>query len=185
MNSNYQNAKIYKIVDNTTDMIYIGSTCKTLEQRLKQHKANFKCFINGKYHHITAFKILENRDFKIELLKLFPCTNKNELESEEGKATLKLKNEGLNIINRNIAGRTETDYYQDKKCIISEKHKVKYNCICGSFLRKSDKSQHEKSKKHQNYIDNSKTINIETLNITININNPEDLNKLDILNIVK
>jgi hypothetical protein len=53
------------------------------------------------------------------------------------------------------------------------------------FLRKSDKAQHERTKKHQNYVNKSKTINFETLNITININKPEDLNKMDILNIVK
>ena len=35
--TNFQNSKIYKITDNLSDMIYIGSTCKTLEQRLKQH----------------------------------------------------------------------------------------------------------------------------------------------------
>ena len=56
--------------------------------------------------------------------------------------------------------------------------------IGGKFTN-INKSHHEKNKKHQNYINNSKTINIETLNITININNPEDLNKLDLLNIVK
>ena len=37
----------------------------------------------------------------------------------------------------------------------------------------------EKSKKHQDYINNSKTlINNGTLNITINLNNPEDLDKI-------
>ena len=37
-----------------------------------------------------------------------------------------------------------------------------------------------------NLINNSKTlINNGTLNITINITNPDDLDKLDILNIVK
>ena len=40
----FQNSKIYKITDNTSDMIYVGSTCKTLEQRLKQHVANNKSY---------------------------------------------------------------------------------------------------------------------------------------------
>ena len=48
MNTNYQNAKIYKIVDNTLDNIYIGSTCKTLEQRLKSHEQDYKKFKAGK-----------------------------------------------------------------------------------------------------------------------------------------
>ena len=35
MMNKFENAKIYKIVDNVSDMVYIGSTCKTLQQRLK------------------------------------------------------------------------------------------------------------------------------------------------------
>ena len=55
--------------------------------------------------------------------------------------------------------------------------------MCGGKYTQCAKSQHEKTKKHQNYINNSKTlINNGTLNITINIINPEDLNKLDLLN---
>ena len=45
----FENAKIYKIVDNTSDMIYVGSTCKTLQQRLKKHENNFKHHLNVKY----------------------------------------------------------------------------------------------------------------------------------------
>ena len=41
---NYQSAKIYKITDNNSDMVYIGSTCKTLEQRMKIHKNDYQRF---------------------------------------------------------------------------------------------------------------------------------------------
>ncbi len=82
---NYQNSNIYKITDNTTDAIYIGSTCKTLEQRLKQHEYNLKSYKAGNYHFITSFKILENNNYKIELIKLYPCDSKKELELQEGK----------------------------------------------------------------------------------------------------
>ncbi len=39
---NYQHTKIYKIIDSTSNAIYVGSTCKTLEQRLNQHIVNNK-----------------------------------------------------------------------------------------------------------------------------------------------
>ena len=42
MNTNYQNSKIYKITDNTSNAIYVGSTFKTLDQRLKTHELNYK-----------------------------------------------------------------------------------------------------------------------------------------------
>ena len=76
MNTNFQNSKIYKITDNVTNAIYIGSTCKTLEQILNQHERNFKAFKAGKSNFVTVFKILDNNDYKIELIKYYPCENK-------------------------------------------------------------------------------------------------------------
>ena len=43
-------------------------------------------------------------------------------------------------------------YIQDNKALIAEKRKVKYTCDCGSILSKSNKSTHEKTKKHQTFI---------------------------------
>ena len=72
MSSKYQSGKIYKIIDNTTDMLYVGSTCKQLEERLKQHEYNLKSFKAGKkVSNITSFKILENKDYTIELIETF------------------------------------------------------------------------------------------------------------------
>ena len=34
----YHNAKIYKIVNNVDDMVYIGSTCLSLSKRKHLHK---------------------------------------------------------------------------------------------------------------------------------------------------
>ena len=44
----YETGKIYKIVDNTSDMIYVGSTCQTLEQRLQRHESDYRAFQAGK-----------------------------------------------------------------------------------------------------------------------------------------
>ena len=187
--NNYENAKIYKIVDNTTDMIYVGSTCRTLQQRLKDHEKIYKRFKAGKTNFVTSFKILVNSKFKIELIKLYPCQNRKELELEEGKIIKQFRNDKLNIVNKCIAGQTSKEYNvqyrQNNRNLINENQKKKHNCQCGGKFTYCNKSNHEKTKKHCEYINNSKTINIETLNITININNPEDLNKLDLLNIVK
>jgi len=190
MNTNYQNAKIYKIVDNASNAIYIGSTCKTLDQRLKQHENNYKCFKAGKYSFVTVFKILENEDYKIEFIKLYPCNTKQELNIQEGCIIKQFRNDKLNIVNKYVAGQTikesKEQYRQNNRNLINENQKQKYNCSCGGKYTQCSKSIHEKTKKHQNYINNSKTlINNGTLNITININKPEDLNKIDISNIVK
>ncbi len=183
--NNYQNGKIYKLIDNSSDMIYIGSTCKTLPQRLRSHETDYIRYKAGKQHYITSYKILENNNYKIELLKLYPCENKRELDIEEGKITKQLKNDKLNIVNRNIAGQNHIDSCAQYRQINKHKINQKHNCSCGGKYTSAGKSQHVKTKKHCDYINKSKTINIETLNITINVNKPEEINKIDLLNIVK
>jgi hypothetical protein len=72
----YQNGKIYKIVCNKTNLVYIGSTTqKYLSSRLKGHVFDFKT----KRKIITSFKVLENNDYYIELVELYPCNSKDEL----------------------------------------------------------------------------------------------------------
>ena len=39
---NYQNGKIYRIVCNTTDEVYIGSTVITLSKRLAKHNSDYR-----------------------------------------------------------------------------------------------------------------------------------------------
>ena len=43
--SRYRNAKIYKIVSNKTGLVYIGSTCKTLPQRIAQHERDYQQYL--------------------------------------------------------------------------------------------------------------------------------------------
>ena len=176
--TNYQNAKIYVIEDYTTDMVYIGSTCKTLEQRLKQHEGNFKAFQAGKSNNVTVFKILENDDYEIELVENYPCATKQDLNIREGQIIKEYKNKKWNVVNRNIAGQTNkqscAQYRQNNKQKLNEKH----ICQCGGKFTTCGKAQHGKTKKHCSFINNSKTINIETLNINITLNNVEDLEKV-------
>ena len=81
---NFQLGKIYKLVDNTTGKIYIGSTCRdTLEDRLRSHESDYRQFLKGKFHNLTSFKILENKNYEIVLIENFPCSTKNELFERE------------------------------------------------------------------------------------------------------
>ena len=75
----YKNGKIYKIVSQNTDMIYIGSTISLkLKTRMKLHKYAFK----------TDRKI-ESRvmflwdDAEIKLIENYPCESKTELTKRE------------------------------------------------------------------------------------------------------
>jgi hypothetical protein len=80
----YSNGKIYKIVCNTTGKCYIGSTCSPyLSTRLAQHRNNFKSFLKGKFNYVSSYEVLENNNYDIVLLELFPCSCKEELLARE------------------------------------------------------------------------------------------------------
>lgn len=147
---NYQNGKIYSLRSYQTDDIYIGSTTQSLALRKGGHQRDYKRYSNGKYHFVTSFNIIKFDDCYIELIEKYSCNSKNELEKREGELIRE-----RDCVNKIVVGRTPKEYkkkYRDEnKQKISEKNKQKYTCECGSVFRKSDKSRHEKSKKHQKY----------------------------------
>jgi len=156
---NYNLGKIYKIVDNTNNNVYIGSTCEPiLARRLAKHIGNFKSYKKGKFHFISSFKIFENGNYNIVLIEDFPCENKNQLYARERYWT-----ENINCININRnqgimyeLGLQEynkeynKEYYQDNKAKLTEK----FICYCGGCFTKKNKSKHIKTKKHQAYLEN-------------------------------
>ena len=73
----------------------------------------------------------------------------------------------MECVNKHIAGRTDKeyyhenrdkiagkkhDYYEVNKTVIQTKTKQKFTCECGSVCRRGDKAQHNRSDKHQNYL---------------------------------
>ena len=117
---NYQLGKIYKIVCNTTGLIYIGSTCEPiLARRLAKHRTDYKRYFDGKSNYITSFKILENNNYEIILIENVICESKDELHKKE-----RFHIESYECVNKHIPGRTHTEYYNENKEIIIEKSKI-------------------------------------------------------------
>ena len=85
MVKDYQRGKIYKIVCNITDKTYIGSTCEpTLARRLAKHVSCFRRWKkDNKHSYISSFQIIEEGDYYIDLLELFPCSSGDELRKKE------------------------------------------------------------------------------------------------------
>jgi len=147
----YQNGKIYKVVCNNTGRIYIGSTYKTLENRLYTHEKDYKRYLNDNFHYISCFDIIKDCNYTIELIKDFPCNNRTELEREEGKhQLLSISDENINCVNRYVAGRTREERLAFKR--------QKFTCPCGGKYTRTHKAEHFKSKKHQKYIVRINTI---------------------------
>ena len=78
---NYQTAKIYKIVNDINDKIYIGSTCNELRYRMYGHRNDSKKERNTN----PMYKDMKDNceKFRILLVENFPCENKQQLEARE------------------------------------------------------------------------------------------------------
>jgi hypothetical protein len=82
--SDYSQGKIYKIVCNKTGLVYIGSTCKTLDERLKQHVYDAKRYIDKKSNKfVSSIYVIISNDYKMELIENYSCNHKKELETKE------------------------------------------------------------------------------------------------------
>jgi len=126
----YKNSKIYKIISNHTNKIYIGLTTeKLLSRRLAQHR---KEYLSGKYY--PANQILQYGDYKIVLIELYPCNLKDELNSRYQYWINFYKDTCVNI-------QKEQYHIMD----LGNKFRIKYNVNNGKYDCK-EVSYTEKSK---------------------------------------
>jgi hypothetical protein len=145
---NYQNGKVYRLDCLTTGKVYIGSTCHpTVAQRLAEHVSRFKKWKAGNKYYTSSFEVLEQENYKITLVELYPCDSKDELTSREGYFIRTTE-----CVNKYIAGRTVKEYYEEHKKVILEqiakRSKIPYTCPCGRTIRLGVKARHEKSAFH-------------------------------------
>ena len=148
----YDKAKIYQIVNDISDDIYIGSTCQPLSKRMAEHRASMR---SNRDNHIKLYQKMSEigvEHFRIELIKECPCENIEQLRAIEGQHIREMA-----TLNSQVAGRTSGDYskefkerykptkqhyrennrdllneknrtyYNDRKKDICEKHRQKYN----------------------------------------------------------
>jgi hypothetical protein len=170
MTNCYNNGIIYKLCckDTTIKDIYVGSTC-AFRMRKANHKSNCNNENSKKYNYYV-YKFIRDHggwdNWDMVEIKQFNCETKRELDKEE-RAVLEILG---GTLNKKVPSRSKVEYYQKKKEEIKEKQKAhyernkkeicekqkeKFNCECGSILRKADKSQHIKSNKHQKFLNSS------------------------------
>ena len=162
----YNNGKIYKIIDSENKVIYIGSTTERLCNRYAKHK-----------HKAIGNKII--------LIELCPCNSREELVKKEQDVIEQYDN----LLNKQRAYIPEEhykeyikeyhlnynkEYYEENKNKILENRKIyregnkeklkgyqkkfrennidklkeKITCECGCDIRKYDMIRHKKTKKH-------------------------------------
>ena len=121
----YQNGKIYRIVCEETQRVYIGSTSSTLVKRLSTHKSKIKSGVNH-----CAWKDFINP--KIFLIEDYPCDRKEQLLMRE-----RYHMENTECVNLNRPIRTDTERKEQKK--------EKVTCSCGSDISSRNFARHKKS----------------------------------------
>jgi len=166
----YKNGKIYKIWSPSTGLTYFGSTCQILCQRLSEHRRDMRMYEDTNKKWTSSFIVLEQEDTRIELVEDFPCERREQLAAREGKYIK--TNE---CVNKQVAGRTIAEwyqdnkekkkkyyednkekiknYYEDNKEQINERAKQKIKCQCGTYVTKRHIRRHERSKKHLKYLE--------------------------------
>jgi len=171
----YSKGKIYKILNNVDNEIYVGSTTETLGQRMARHRQDMKHRPHYKlYKHMYELNV---ENFYIELIENFPCNDVYELRAREGHFIRE-----IGTMNKNIAGRTynkwreenkehikshSKQYYEDNKHDkikqyrednkeLIKTHRKQYYENNKDYLKEYDKQYHEKNKEHIQHRTNKK-----------------------------
>jgi hypothetical protein len=143
----YSNGKIYTIrCKNNDSLIYVGSTKKSLEERLKYHK-------NEKRDR-RLYKYINNDwdNWEINLHLLYPCNSKKELTLKEGEIIREIGT--LNIV---INGRTHKEWFEDNKEYQKQKNKeYRENPINRERILQQKRDDYQKRKNTEQFINNSK-----------------------------
>lgn len=179
---NYQLGKVYKLVNNVDDKIYVGSTCDGLHIRKSKHKYDSKKSPNQPvYVHCNNIG-WDNVD--IILIGNFPCNSKEELlyheryyielykselninspisSTNEHKIKVSIKNKKYYYNNIEKMNEKNKKWRQNNKEKIKEERKIRYDeyknivkCKCGGTYNSNfscKKERHENTEKHNKYL---------------------------------
>ena len=162
-------AKIYKIVNDIDDRIYIGSTKQPLYKRMCEHRTYFKQGIKDceSYSLFDRYGIENCHIYLIEEIEVH--TREEQLKTEREwydrlvnvivnkRKPFATKEERVERVR--LYDKTNIHHLRSIK-IKRRKELGKYTCECGSFIDVVEKTRHCKSKKHQDFINHSNVVNL-------------------------
>ena len=168
---------IYKLVclDLNVKEIYVGSTTNFVER-----KKNHKCSCNNSNNKNYNFKVYQHirqhggwTNFNMVLIEYYPCETDLELGRREDYWKQELQ-ASLNSISppmyktrkeyweeyyeahRQQYNERSKEYWENNKEQLQKKKNEKHTCECGGKYSHSHKTDHYKTKKHQNYLAENK-----------------------------
>jgi len=110
MAPDYALGKVYVVRNTVNNKVYVGSTVRTLAQRMAQHR---KCFHRVDIPFYFAMREIGVDKFYIELLADVPSQRKEQLHAEEGRQIRALNTLVPNGYNVVLAGRTYAQRLHD------------------------------------------------------------------------
>lgn len=115
---NYANAKIYRIESPTQPElgVYYGATCQPLAKRMALHRCGA-----GAAKHCRSAAIIAAGDAIIVLVELCPVASKEELNAREA---FWIRNNPC--VNKQIPGRTVSEYTEDTRSVRSARCAIYY-----------------------------------------------------------
>jgi hypothetical protein len=184
----YSNTIIYKIVCNDLSVkdCYVGHTV-CFRKRKHQHKHTCNNEISKDYN-MKVYKIIRANggwdNFTMIEIEKFNCNDGNEARARErywyeqlqanmnfvipnrtlqeyrkdNDEIIKQKKKLYAQTNKELISEYKKDYHEINKEAISEKRKETITCICGSVVCKNHRLRHEKSIKHQQYLEQTTTV---------------------------
>ena len=135
---------IYKIIDNTNDNLYIGSTTQSLKNRLKCHRNKKKC---------SSYQIIENGDYIIAEIE------KCDVENRRYREQYWIDN-SENCVNKIRAYQTKEQRKEEKR----QNDKIRYKEKQEKINKRKNELYH-----YQNSWAGDKRYNNNLLEIDINL----------------
>lgn len=142
---NYQNGKIYVIKNTINDLVYIGSTTQTLENRWLNHM-NDRLKKNQKIYR--AMGELGYKNFYIDPIEPYPCNSKFELWNRE-KHLIKEYDSVNNGYNERLPNRSQKEYREDNIDFIKEYRKKQYQEQREEILAEHKKDRQDNPEKYK------------------------------------
>ena len=113
-----QKGRVYKLTSPETDKIYIGSTFKTLHQRLIRHKQHYRAYLRGKHNYYTSYGRVQMAKFVMN----------NDLLNE----TVRLHTDGIVLTKELDFEKLKSNYQPKIEDKYHKKNIIWYNCIYNS-----------------------------------------------------
>jgi len=159
----YQKTVIYKIINyDLPEYIYIGHTTNFTKRKQHHKEATYSTTKSNKKYDRKLYRTIRDNgvwgDWKMIIIKEFPCETRREAETEEQKYMTEIGT--LNAIhscrsqkqykedNKETIIQWQHQYRVDNKEKIKESRSKKYTCDCGITSSHDHKARHERSKGH-------------------------------------